>query len=51
VFDAKANLCGALPMFSEATAIFELDDSGSIHAPILEPSKQNARQRTESRKP
>ena len=40
VFDAKANLCGALPMFSEATALFELDDSGAIHAPILEPASR-----------
>ena len=40
VFDAQANLCAALPMFTEATALLELSDNGTIHAPILEPASR-----------
>ena len=40
VFDAQANLCAALPMFTEATALLELSDDGIIHAPILEPASR-----------
>ena len=40
VFDANANLCAALPMFTEATALLELSDNGTIHAPILEPASR-----------
>ena len=40
VFDAQANLCAALPMFTEATALMELSDDGTIHAPILEPASR-----------
>jgi NAD+ synthase (glutamine-hydrolysing) len=40
VFDAHANLCAALPMFAEATALLELSDNGTIHAPILEPASR-----------
>lgn len=40
VFDAEANLCAALPMFAEATALLELSDNGSIQAPILEPASR-----------
>ncbi|MEI6582427.1 MAG: NAD+ synthase [Chitinophagia bacterium] len=40
VFDAQANLCAALPMFTEATALLELSDDGTIHAPILEPASR-----------
>ncbi len=38
VFDKDANLCGALPMFESAMAIFDCSDDGSILAPILEPT-------------
>ena len=38
VFDKDANLCGALPMFESAMAIFDCADDGSILAPILEPA-------------
>lgn len=38
VFDKDANLCGALPMFESAIQIFECNDDGTIHAPILEPA-------------
>ena len=40
VFDAQANLCAALPMFTETTALLELSDNGTIHAPILEPASR-----------
>lgn len=40
VFDKDANLCGALPMFKEAMATWELNDDGSINAPILEPASR-----------
>jgi len=40
VFDAQANLCAALPMFTEASALLELSDNGTIHAPILEPASR-----------
>jgi len=40
VFDAQANLCAALPMFTEASALLELSDDGSIQAPILEPASR-----------
>ena len=38
VFDKEANLCGALPMFVSALAVFDCADDGSILAPILEPA-------------
>jgi len=38
VFDKEANLCGALPMFESALAVFDCADDGSILAPILEPA-------------
>ena len=38
VFDKDANLCGALPMFESALAVFDCADDGSILAPILEPA-------------
>ena len=37
-FDKMANLCGALPMFESALAVFDCADDGSILAPILEPA-------------
>jgi NAD+ synthase (glutamine-hydrolysing) len=40
VFDAQANLCAALPMFTEASTLLELSDDGSIQAPILEPASR-----------
>lgn len=40
VFDKDANLCGALPMFQEAMSTWELNDDGSINAPILEPASR-----------
>jgi NAD+ synthase (glutamine-hydrolysing) len=40
VFDAQANLCVALPMFTEASALLELSDNGTILAPILEPASR-----------
>ncbi len=40
VFDKDANLCGALPMFQEAMSTWELNDDGSINAPILEPANR-----------
>ncbi|WP_353548154.1 NAD+ synthase [Sediminibacterium sp. KACHI17] len=40
VFDKDANLCGALPMFKEAMATWELNDDGSINAPVLEPASR-----------
>ena len=40
VFDKDANLCAALPMFEEAMVTVELNDDGSIQAPILEPASR-----------
>jgi NAD+ synthase (glutamine-hydrolysing) len=40
VFDKDANLCGQLPMFEESLQVFELNDDGSIAAPILEPASR-----------
>ncbi len=40
VFDKDANLCGALPMFQEAMSTWELNDDGTINAPILEPASR-----------
>jgi len=40
VFDKNANLCAALPMFEEAMITVELNDDGSIQAPILEPASR-----------
>ena len=40
VFDKNANLCTALPMFEEAMVTVELNDDGSIQAPILEPASR-----------
>lgn len=40
VFDKDANLCAALPMFEEAMITVELNDDGSIQAPILEPASR-----------
>ncbi len=36
VFDKDANLCGRLPAFETALQSFELNDDGSITAPIIE---------------
>ena len=36
VFDKEANLCGALPMFASKLQGFELNDDGTINAPIIE---------------
>ena len=36
VFDKDGNLCGSMPQFKEALAYFELNDNGTINAPILE---------------
>jgi NAD+ synthase (glutamine-hydrolysing) len=38
VFDAKANLCGALPLFEESLHAVTVLEDGSIDAPILEPA-------------
>ena len=38
VFDKTGNLCGKLPIFREALEGFELNDDGSINAPIIEPA-------------
>lgn len=40
VFDKDANLCAALPMFEEAMVTIELNEDGSINAPILEPASR-----------
>ena len=40
VFDKNANLCAALPMFEEAMVTVELNDDGSVQAPILEPASR-----------
>jgi NAD+ synthase (glutamine-hydrolysing) len=40
VFDKDANLCGALPMFQETMSTWELNEDGSINAPILEPASR-----------
>lgn len=40
VFDKDANLCKALPMFEEALVEVDLNDDGSINAPILEPASR-----------
>ena len=40
VFDKDANLCGQLPMFEESLQVFELNDDGSINAPIIEPASR-----------
>lgn len=36
VYDAKANLCGQLPMFTEAMGYYEIKDDGSISGGTLE---------------
>ncbi len=36
IFDKDANLCKALPMFEEALEYVELNDDGTINAPIIE---------------
>lgn len=40
VFDKDANLCKALPMFTEAIEAVVLNDDGTIDAPILEPASR-----------
>jgi NAD+ synthase (glutamine-hydrolysing) len=40
VFDARANLCGQMPMFEEALQAFILHDDGTIDAPIIEPASR-----------
>lgn len=40
VFDKKANLMKAFPMFEEALDYVELNDNGSINGPILEPASR-----------
>ena len=36
VFDKNANLCKQLPMFTEALEAIEINDDGTINAPIIE---------------
>src|SRR5450432_2264563 len=38
VFDKDANLCAALPQFKEEIAAVNLNDDGTIAAPVIEPS-------------
>lgn len=38
IFDAAANLCGALPRFEEALQSFVLNNDGTIDAPVIEPA-------------
>ena len=40
VFDAQANLCASLPMFTEASALLDLSENGTIQAAILEPASR-----------
>jgi NAD+ synthase (glutamine-hydrolysing) len=36
VYDKVGNLCGQMPQFAEALELFEVNEDGSINAPILE---------------
>ena len=38
VFDKWGNLCGQLPLFKEALQLFEVNEDGSINAPVIEPA-------------
>ena len=49
VFDKAANLCGQLPMFSEAIQSFILNDDGTIDAPIIEAASRMADKEMEPR--
>ena len=40
VFDKDANLCGALPLFESAIALFECNEDGTINTPVLEPAER-----------
>lgn len=40
VFDKDANLCKALPMFEEAMVGVNVNDDGTIDAPVLEPASR-----------
>lgn len=40
VYDARANLCGQLPMFEESIAFFELQQDGTITGDVLEQASQ-----------
>ena len=40
VFDAAANLCGQLPLFTEAMQSFVLNNDGTIQEPIIEPASR-----------
>lgn len=40
IFDKDANLCKAFPMFEEALDYVEVNDDGSMHAPIIEPASR-----------
>ena len=40
VFDARANLCGQLPMFAESVQCFDLNADGTIVQTIIEPAHQ-----------
>ncbi|MBC7587166.1 MAG: NAD+ synthase [Chitinophagaceae bacterium] len=40
IFDKNANLCKALPMFKEALEFVDLNDDGTIDAPIIEPASR-----------
>ncbi len=42
VFDKNANLCGQLPMFSEALQGFTLNDDGTLAATVIEPAARIA---------
>ncbi len=38
IFDKDGNLCGELPMFEEVLQSFELNDDGTVDAPVIEPA-------------
>jgi NAD+ synthase (glutamine-hydrolysing) len=40
VFDRYANLVGQMPMFESSLQFFELNDDGTINAPIIEPASK-----------
>ena len=40
VFDKDANLCGQLPSFQSCLQSFELNEDGTIDAPIIEPASR-----------
>ncbi len=40
IFDAQGNLCKQLPMFEEAVDGAELNDDGTLDAPVIEPASR-----------